>query len=467
MSELRRLRRSVNRTQEKVVQDLTDLAARLFTEGRVSKRLSFSVRQYSKWESADPPWPHPDAREVLATYWQRPVEKLGLRPPAQEGAAPVVLTSVPTIAQAPADKPLPAADADPVPLGDDAPPPWLAETPAGEAGSPDWQIGEAEVELLRDAADDMDAIDQQFGGNRLWRPTQAQLYWVHHMIDRGTYDEALGKQLHSVAGKFTTSLGWFCYDAGLQAQARQYFAEALNAAHFTGDDVLANRTLSNMARQAVDLNKGREAVRFARLAQTHAELWHAPKRVTALQAIREAQGYARIGDAFACEAAIKRAWKEWEEGDDERDPDWTKFLNAAEMTCLEGMCRLDLGQTARAQKLLAKSEALQDVAHSRNRGMCLGRLSVAALANGDVDHCVEATKEVLHLIQGGMSSARAAQQLRTVHNGLIPHRRSRGVGDLMEQIRAQVAGAHKGESTQWMRSTNGTTPRRPRASRMS
>ncbi|GAA1004158.1 hypothetical protein [Streptomyces thermogriseus] len=436
MSELKRLRTRANRTQQKVVQDLTDLAARLHAEGRIAKPPTFSIRQLSKWEGPSPPWPHPEAREVLAAYWGRPVEELGFRPPrAREPDSPPVLTPVPLTSRTPVRSPA-LAGAGSSPLTDQAPPPWLAET---VAGSDDWRIGTDEAALLREAADDMDAIDQQFGGNRLWRPTRAHLYWVHHMIDHGIYDDALGKQLHAVAGKFTTSLGWFCYDAGLQAQARQYFAEALNAAHFTGDDELASRTLSNMARQAVDLNKGREAVRFARLAQTHAELWQAPRRVTALLAIREAQGHARVGDAFTCEAAIKRAWREWERGDDERDPDWTTFLNLAELTCLEGMCRLDLGQTARAQKLLAASEALQDVAHSRNRGMCLGRLSIAALQNGDIDHSVAATKEALRLIQGGMSSTRAAQQLKIVHDGLIPHQRASGVRDLLEQIRAHVA----------------------------
>ncbi|MET9731992.1 hypothetical protein ABZZ79_15465 [Streptomyces sp. NPDC006458] len=436
MSELKRLRSQANRTQQKVVEDLTGLATRLHREGRIAKPPTFSVRQLSKWEGSDPPWPYPEAREVLATYWGRSVEELGFRPPSvDEPDGLLVLTPVSLISQSPIPTPR-LAGAGSSPLTDHAPPPWLAET---VTDSDDWRIGANEVELLREAADDMDAIDQQFGGNRLWRPTRAHLYWVHHMIDRGIYDDVLGKQLHAVAGKFTTSLGWFCYDAGLQPQARQYFAEALNSAHFTGDDVLASRTLSNMARQAVDLNKGREAVRFARLAQTHAELWQAPYRVTALLAIREAQGHARVGDAFNCESAIRRAWMEWEGGVDERDPDWTTFLNLAELTCLEGMCRLDLGQTSRAQKLLAESEALQDVAHSRNRGMCLGRLSVAAIQNGDVDHGVAATAEALRLIEGGMSSTRAAHQLKTVHDGLIPHQRASGVSDLLEQIRAHVA----------------------------
>ncbi|QQM47535.1 hypothetical protein [Streptomyces liliifuscus] len=325
------------------------------------------------------------------------------------------------------------------PLTDEAPPPWLAETTTSANRAGEWRISPEEVELLSGAADDNYAIDQQFGANRLWRPTRAHLLWTHHMIDRGIYDDALGQRLHALAGKLTTSLGWFCYDAGLQTQARQYFSEALNAANYTSDDVLASRTLSNMARQAVDLNKGREAVRFAKLGQRHAELWNAPSRVTALLAIREAQGHARVGDVFNCEAAIKRAWQEWEHGDHELDPDWAHFLNLAELTCLEGMCRLDLGQVARAQDLLARSEALQDVAHSRNRGMCLGRLSVAAVQNGDVDHGLAAATQALRLVESGMSSTRTTAQLTIVHDGLIPHRRARGVGDLLEQIRTHVA----------------------------
>jgi transcriptional regulator with XRE-family HTH domain len=434
-SRLRRLRDSLNLTQEDVVGGLSECAEHLLRDGQLRRAVTFSVRQYSKWEGIEPPWPHPDARRVLETYFNRPVGELGLAPGIGHASSNLGLFP-PAIERAG----LPLFGPGTLhPDDEQTPPPWLAETASDLAGSADWRIGQAEVELLRDAADDMDAIDQQFGGNRLWKPTRAHLTWVHHMIDRGTYNEELGGQLHAVAGKFTTSLGWFCYDAGMQTQARKYFSEALNSAMYTGDDILASRTLSNMARQAVDLNKGREAVRFARLAQTHAREWRAPNRVVALLAMREAQGHARVGDMFNCEASIKRAWIEWECGGDERDPDWTLFLNLAELTCLEGMCRLDLGQSARAQKLLAKSEALQDVARSRNRGMCLGRLSVAAFSNKDIHHSVAAATESLRLIDSGMSSHRTVAQLKIVHDGLAPYHRSREVGGLLEQIRERIA----------------------------
>ncbi|MEU9270032.1 hypothetical protein AB0E04_31895 [Streptomyces sp. NPDC048251] len=438
MRELKRLRRRANLTQEEMVEELTTFAQRLYAEGSISKPPTFTVRNLRKLENDEPPpWPHPATRTVLAAYWKCPVGDLGLRPAADEDGS-AVLAPVPLASQVTAPVPL-MVTAGASPLTDGALPPWLAETTTAINRSGEWRIAPEEVELLSDAADDHYAIDQQFGADRLWRPTRAHLLWTHHMIDRGIYDETLGQRLLSLAGKLTTSLGWFCYDAGLQAQARQYFSEALNAANYTGDDILASRTLSNMARQAVDLQKGREAVRFAKLGQMHAELWGAPSRVHALLAIREAQGHAKVGNVSDTELAIKRAWQKWEEGGHERDPDWALFLNLAELTCLEGMCRLDLAQTGRAQALLAESEAHQDVAHARNRGMCLVRLSVAAVANGDVDHSMSAARDALRLVESGMSSTRTAAQLKVVHDGMIPHHRARGVGDLLEQIRAHVA----------------------------
>ncbi|MET9479063.1 hypothetical protein [Streptomyces sp. NPDC006638] len=53
---------------------------------------------------------------------------------------------------------------------------------------------------------------------------------------------------------------------------------------------------------------------------------------------------------------------------------------------------------------------------------------------------MEATKKVIGLIRmAGMSSSRTVQQLKIVDDGLAPHHRACGVGDLLEEIRAFVA----------------------------
>ncbi|PRX97899.1 hypothetical protein [Allonocardiopsis opalescens] len=421
---LRQARESANLTQERCAEKLTKLADELTSAGRLTRRTSVSVRQYRRWESAVPPWPHADHRVLLETFFHRKIAQLGFTPPWTEDLVPtgaVLLEPGPDEEaehQDPAKRRHALGGASALGLaaaGHNLP--WLTPT-ASASGHAELKIGGDEVSLLRQAAYDLDAIDQRFGGGRLWRSARAHLYWVHHLIEHGTYTEQVGRELHGISGQLTTSLGWFCYDAEEQAEARVYFSEALNTAMLSGDDPLATRTLSNMARQSVDLGKPREAVRFCRIAEAHAFEWEAPPRVRALLAIREAQGHARGGDELGFENAIKRSWTLFNKGTTDRDPDWTGFLNEAELTCLEGMCRSDLGQHRRAVKLLTTSARMQDIEHSRNRGMCLARLAGAALKSRDFDHTAYAAEESFRLIDGGMTSTRNLKQLGTVRDGL-------------------------------------------------
>lgn len=390
-----------------------------------------SERTYRRWESTKPPWPRPDCATAIRAAFGRGPEHLGFVPPGglvsgaddDEGE---IITPV---------NRREALTASAAMLGL----PWLSPTASTTAGRAELRVGRDEIEMLRATALDLDAIDQRFGGDRLWRTARSHLMWVHSLIDHGTYADEIGHDLRGIAGQLTTSLGWFCYDADQQTEARVYFSEALNTAMLGGDSGLAVRTLSNMARQSVDLGKAREAVNFAKLAQARASEWQAPPRVSALLAIREAQGYARAGNEVACSSAIKRAWQAFDRGSTERDPDWAVFLNEAELTCLEGMCRSDLGQHKRAVRLLDRSAALQDIEHSRNRGMCLARLSYAAVQDHDLDRTVSAAQESLRLIEGGMTSTRNMRQLVLVRDSLQPYQDSMDARDTAERLTAYIA----------------------------
>lgn len=315
--------------------------------------------------------------------------------------------------------------------------PWLT---ASTAAHPDGavRVGDDQVQELHETLGNLDALDQRFGGDLLWRSAQHTLHWVHDLLDRAQYSSRIGAELHSIAGSLTTSLGWYCYDAELQDRAAVFWSQALNTALLTGDDALTVRTLANMSRQAVDLGKARDAVRYAQLATQHTGTW-APARVHSLLAVREAQGYARLGDTDHAQEAITRAWKAFERGTTDRDPQWADFLNEAELVCLEGMCRSDLGQHGRAVTLLDRSAAMQDAAHDRNRGMCLVRLSGAALAASDLDHSVEAARQSLQMITNGMTSARNKRVLRTVAGGLRSYNDDPRARETVERIIAAAA----------------------------
>lgn len=390
-----------------------------------------SVRTYRRWESTSPGWPQPDCATALREAFGRGPEQLGFLPPVDLGVdagaddgdiiAPVKRRSFHAAAAGAA-----------VGL------PWL--TPSPSSAPSDVRVGPDDIAMLKDTAQDLDAIDQRFGGDRLWRSARSHLPWVYRLIDDATYTDDIEQELQQVAGQLTTSLGWFCYDADRQSEARMYFSEALNTAMLSGDEKLATRTLSNMARQSVDLGKPREAVRFARRAEQHASSWSAPPRVAAMLAIRAAQGYARMRDEMNTSAAIKRAWRAFDQGASDRDPEWVTFLNEAELVCLEGMCRSDLGQHGRAVRLLERSSKLQDIEHSRNRGMCLARLAGAAIQERDLDHTVTAARESLRLIDGGMTSTRNVRQLTLVRDGLKQYgKASTEARDTIELLNQHIA----------------------------
>jgi tetratricopeptide (TPR) repeat protein len=391
-----------------------------------------SVRTYRRWESASPGWPQPHHATALRAAFGKGPEFLGFQPPATlVGEAPAVVQEIEPVKRRSALMGAGAA----VGL------PWLTPSRASaRTGLTEVKVDEDDVHELKAAATDLDAIDQRFGGDRLWRTARSHLMWVQHLIDEGTYPEEIGQELHQISGQLTTSLGWFCYDANRQEEARVYFSEALNTALLDGNLPLATRTLSNMSRQSIDLNKPREAVRFAKLASQHAASWSAPPRVTALLAIRAAQGYARAGDELNASIAIKRAWRAFDQGTSDRDPEWVLFLNEAELVCLEGMCRSDLGQYRRAVKLLERSATLQDIEHSRNRGMCLARLATAAVEDRDLERSVSAARESLRLIEGGQSSTRNRLQLVVVRDSLTPYGKRNGQArDTIDLLNQHIA----------------------------
>lgn len=389
-----------------------------------------SVRTYRRWESATPGWPRPDQATAIRAAFGRGPEQLGFQP---LDGGPVDIPAEPPVIIPPVRRRTALAGVAAIGL------PWLNSSSLSRTGSSDLRIDEEELAVLQATAADLDAIDQRFGGDRLWRSAKMHLSYIHYVIDHGVYAEEIGQELHAIAGQLTTSLGWFCYDANQQAEARVYFSEALNAAMLTGDHALATRTLSNMSRQCVDLGKPREAVRFARTAEQYAAKWGAPARVSALLAIRAAQGYARAGDEMNASLSIKRAWRTFGQGLSDRDPEWTTFLNEAELTCLEGMARADLGQHKRAVRLLDRSATLQDIEHSRNRGMCLAQLARAALSDRDYDRTADAARESLRLIEGGQSSTRTRRQLAVVRDNLAGHKTSAPLRETFDLLTHHIA----------------------------
>ena len=92
-----------------------------------------------------------------------------------------------------------------------------------------------------------------------------------------------------------------------------------------------------------------------------------------------------------------------------------------------------------AQLVLDRSASSQDVAHSRNRGMCLVRLARAAVHDRDLDRTVCATQESLRMIDSGMTSTRNMRQLVLVRDGLGQYQDTACARDTIELLNLRIA----------------------------
>jgi hypothetical protein len=63
-------------SQQSLADAITDTATKLGIRG-----LAVGVRQVRRWESATPPWPHPDVHRVLTHLLGLGMEDLGFTPP--------------------------------------------------------------------------------------------------------------------------------------------------------------------------------------------------------------------------------------------------------------------------------------------------------------------------------------------------------------------------------------------------
>lgn len=291
------------------------------------------------------------------------------------------------------------------------------------------RIGDPEIAKLHLTIGDLCLLDGRIGGDLLWRLAQTQLESVENAINGLNYTDEVGRELQRVAGELKTSIGWYSFDANKQNQAHRYFSDALNLAYMTGDHLLVARTLANMARQAIHCGKPREAVLFAQRGLDSTGRF-VPKRVRALLAIREAQGWAALRMKKQCEDAIRLAHAAFDSSSDAL-PDWLSFFNEAELTCLEGMSRADLGQYRPATSLLERSAQLRSDGLWRNLGIGLIRLAQVATEHRELDRAAAVAKNAA-AIGVEITSARMRGELLALKRQLDQHRDVGVVQDAMD-----------------------------------
>ncbi|MFD5554338.1 hypothetical protein ACFWIA_10915 [Streptomyces sp. NPDC127068] len=301
-------------------------------------------------------------------------------------------------------------------------------------GSGPGRAGAAEAEAVEEAVRRIRVLDDRHGADGLYRRAAVPLRTAFELLDAATARQSTADRLHAGAGELAISVGWLAHDSGRFADARSHYAEALATARTCGDAGVEAHAFCNSAFLARDAGRPREAVRAAQAAQRAAR-GLGSSRLLSLVALREAGGWAGLGDRTGCTRALTRAQALFGRGASDDDPEWMSFYGEAELAGLEAQCWSALGEWSRAARHAERAVALQDPHFTRNTALYTAELADDLARAGRPGEAAAAGQRLISLLDE-VQSSRIESMLATTARVLLPHRASTEVGGFLERYAA-------------------------------
>ncbi|GGU35596.1 hypothetical protein [Streptomyces violascens] len=298
------------------------------------------------------------------------------------------------------------------------------------------RVGEAEVSAVEEAVRRIRLLDDRHGADGLYQRAAQPLRTAYALLDASAARRSTQERLHTGAGELAISVGWLAHDSGRFGEARSHYAEALATARLAGDAGLEAHAFCNMSFLARDMGRPREAMRAAQAGERAAHPLGSP-RLLSLLALREAGGWAGLGDRSACEESLKRAHSHFARGTSPADPEWMTFFVEAELEMLQAQCWSALGDWSRAARHAHRAATVQDPHFTRNLALYRAELADDLARAGAPAESAAAGQQVLDLLNQ-VQSTRIQAMLADTSRILAPHRASPEVAAFLER-RAAVA----------------------------
>ena len=304
------------------------------------------------------------------------------------------------------------------------------------------RVGEAEADAVEQAVHRIRLLDDRHGADGLYQRAGRTLRAAYTLLDSGTaHRGSVAGRLHGGAGELAISVGWLAHDSGRFEDARSHYAEALATARVAADPALEAHAFCNTAFLARDAGRPREAVRAAQAGQrAAAQLGSA--RLLSLLTLREAGGWAGLGNRAACEEALVRAHALFERGRSDADPAWMTFFGGAELAGLEAQCWSALHEWGRAAEHAREAVALQDPHFVRNTALFTAELAGDLAAQRRPEEAADAGSRALSLL-GPVQSSRIRGMLETTAGRLAPYAAEPAVAEFLQRRRRCERPAHR------------------------
>ncbi len=293
-------------------------------------------------------------------------------------------------------------------------------------------VGQSDVLALRTTARMFKVLDFHFGGGHA---RHILIEFLHRDVAgllRGTYSEAIGRQLFSAAAEAILIGAWMAYDTGRHGLAQRYFIQALGLAEAAGDRLLAGEILGRMSHQATYTGRFRDAADLARAA-TVATSREANPTLTAEFFSMEARAHARHGDATACDAALSAAEHAFDRREPGNDPEWADYFDESELAAEFAHCHRDLGRSTHAVTFATHALTTTSGQFPRSDFFVSMVRTHAYLDSDDPESACAAARVALGA-GDQLKSARCAQYVADFRTRLARFSGVRVVNELMEEV---------------------------------
>lgn len=311
-------------------------------------------------------------------------------------------------AQRPGDADAPAVTGTPAVM-----PVWEWENPPEDSDvsrSGRTLVGTADVETLRAARAHYELMYRRAGGIATRLRVVRFLNAETAPLLRGSYSDALGRQLHRATGGLVSVAGICAYDSDAHGLAQRYFHQALRLAKASGDRGLGAYVIALLVNQSLFMCEYRQAVAFAQAALRTADRQITPALAADLHAM-QAKAYAHLGDGASALGCIRRAESEAERIRPGHEPDETGYVQPGLVNVQVAEALLSLGDLRAARE--HATAAVGAPAHDRGRVHRLAMLSQIELRQGEADRAARTAAEMVERARG-MESQRLRDRLRVL-----------------------------------------------------
>lgn len=380
------------------------LAAGYPSQQALAAALGVGVRQVRRWETATPPWPHPELGQALTRVLGQDLESLGFTPPSGRDrtdgghhtlARPTGLATVPSQTA-------------------------TAMQPASVAA-------------------DFEAVTRSH--RRLyWSVAPATLHpaaIAHATLGCALLPQTAGQTRRAVATALAET--WLLagriefFDMRDADRAQQTLLRALQAAGEADDPLMGSAVLAHMAFAPAWDGDREAAVERMVAARTYARRGPVSAEHLAWLDAVEAECETRCGNTRTALHLLRHAEDVLNAGADHQPPEWLNWFSPARLAAFRGNTELKAGHIPQARTtLLGVLEALAQ-SEEKQRAVILGDLAAVEAAAGAPDAACGYAVQALDQLERTWY-AMGMDRVREVRRALAPHQHEQCVRDLDDRL---------------------------------